>query len=107
MVSAAGAKRLLQVCTPIEVHVDVFLFLHVGSPRVRGFIAHTKSMASQCSQLRVPRAVVQLGGSIPHFEPGSINYKVLLPDASLRTVFLLLLFSLCLTVGCICRHHGT
>lgn len=74
-----GARRLLALARPLELHVDHFLAVVAVLGDVRGY-AWPESVASQCR--------ADLPSDLRHWDPWRINPKVALPDAPLWAVVL-------------------
>lgn len=86
VVTQAGARRLLDLALPIEVHVDAFLGLVCHQNDVHGYLLR-ESVAGQCKQF--------WNATIPHWQFSQLNVKLLLPDVSwLATAWFLLLLLL-------------
>ena len=96
MVSRHGAEKLLRQSSPMEMHSDYFLFISASLGRMRGFVARTHTLAHQCDVNGRRRSLLEFGGNIPHFKWDMINAKVILPDITLRTLFVVLLLAVML-----------
>lgn len=92
MISRRGAKRLLRNVFPAEVHVDMFMIATHETGRLRAFFM-------------MPSLAHQGGGEnfIPH-PRHHLNYKMVLPDVSIRLVVIVALLVFWLVV--VWRKHG-
>lgn len=91
MVSRRGAKKLLRHAFPAEVHVDMFMIATHETGRCRAFFM-------------VPSLAHQGGGGnfIPH-PRHHLNYKMKLPDVSIRLVVIVALLVLWMVL--VWRRH--
>jgi GR25 family glycosyltransferase involved in LPS biosynthesis len=99
MVSRDGAAKLLRNSSPMEMHTDYFLFISASLRTMRGFVARRHTLAHQCHLSGKRRALFEFGGHIPHFQWDQINTKVILPDVTLRTLFIVLVSAVLLWLG--------
>lgn len=93
LLSQRGARRLLALSLPVEIHHDFFLLVAGVIGEVTGYLL-PRSLVSQC------RARVE--ASIPHFAWRRVNVKQLLPDVPLWTV-LVVLTAVVACVACVVR----
>lgn len=96
----AGARRLMDAGVPFQLHLDFFLSVGAQLGRVRGLLLRP----SCCRQ-----SMAVGSGTIPHFEPDRMSYKIPMPDAPLVRVcgvlgVAVLAVIVAIWVGCVCAH---
>lgn len=85
LLSRAGARRLLHVGVPFELHMDMFLALAAQFGVTHGKLL-LPSCVAQCAAhggSRMRTIVPFIDSSIPHFD-GRCSYKLWLPHASIE-----------------------
>lgn len=75
LVSVHGARRLVALALPAELHLDFWIQIAAVLGEVRGYLV-TRSWASQCRRTLEP--------GIPHFAWGQVNWKLATPDLTVR-----------------------
>ena len=67
MISHTGAQTLLSYALPMEIHVDLFLYILASQGKVRGYMVR-QSEAKQCDSWHE--------GGMDHFNGFLVNWKV-------------------------------
>ena len=90
------AQRLVDLSLPAELHVDFWMGIVAIAGHARGFLAPQSLATQRCSPFQ---------SSIPHFQWSTVNVKIVLPEFTVRTLFLVMSLVAALLVVMVSRQQ--